>query len=58
MQDERLEAFNGIFQIAHGQSLVISMGDQNGTRSVEIPDMVALEVGDVSGVISNNGIET
>lgn len=58
MQDERLEALDGVFQITNGQGLVISMGDHNATRPVEIPNVFALEIRDISTVTGDNGVKT
>lgn len=57
MQNKLLKAFDGVLEVAHRQCLVVTMGDEDGTRAIEIPGVVALEMWDVGAVVGHDGIE-
>lgn len=57
MQDELLKAPNGVLEIANCQCLVITMGDEDCARAIEIPGVVTLEIRDVGTVVGHDGIE-
>lgn len=57
MQNQLLEAPNGVLEIANCQCLVVTMGDEDRARAIEIPGVVTLEIRDVSAVVGHDSIE-
>lgn len=57
MQYELFDTFNGCLQVPNGQRLVIAMGYENRSWSIEVAFMVALEIRNVRAVIGDDGVK-
>lgn len=54
MKDQLLVVFNRLLQIADGDVLMVTVSNENATRSIQITNIVALQIRNVCAIVDNN----
>lgn len=57
MSDERLITFNSLLQVRYLDVFMIAMSQKDAPWAIQIPLMVAFEIGDVSPIVHHNCFE-
>lgn len=58
MKNEFLVIFHRLLQVANGNVLVVAVSNEDATRSIQISNVISVQVGNVSSIINNNRLKS